>query len=115
FSAVFNDTAMLRPATHHKTGYILQGDQRYFFLVAIHDETGSLIRSIRIDHAAKLHLPFLAFHHLALVGHNTYSPPFHTAQAADNALPVACLIFLTIGIIYQSADDLAHVIRFFTR
>src|SRR5690606_3304869 len=80
-------------------------------LVAVHDETGRLVCGIRIDHAAKLHLSLSALHYFTLVGHNTYSPAFHTAEAADDALPVACLILLEIRTIYQPADDLPHPVR----
>src|SRR5690606_25426860 len=82
-------------------------------LVAVHDETGRFVCGIRVDHAAKLHLSLSALHYFTLVGHNTYSPAFHTAEAADDALPVACLILLEIRIIYQPADDLAHLVRLF--
>ena len=110
FGSVLDNPPMLGLATDHKACNVLKENQRDTFLVTVGYKAGCLICTIGVDHPAYLHLPFAGLDHLALVGYNPYCPAIYTRIACENCLPIAFLVFLPLGVIYQAEDQLLHII-----
>src|SRR5689334_4629138 len=101
---------MLTTRAYHKTSHILQKHKRYLFLIAIHNKAGCLIGAIIIYHTSHLHFPLLALYHHALVGNDAYGPAIYPGITAQNGFAIIFLELFQTGIVYNTLDDLLHII-----
>src|SRR5699024_9859424 len=90
--SVLNNAALFAALADHKTGNILQKNDRNLLLIAVHDESRRFIGRIRIDDSAYLHLALLGFSYLALIGYNTHTPAIHPGKTGNKRLPVSLFI-----------------------
>ncbi len=110
FGAVLDNAGMFAAGANHKSGDILQENERNLFLVAVHDKTGCLVGAVVIDHSAHLDFTFSSFDHLALVGDDADGPALDAGIAAEDGFAVVFLELLECGIVDDAADDLRHIV-----
>src|SRR3546814_18974308 len=79
FGPVLDDSSLFGARSYHEAGYNMKNDQRNFFLVAVHDETGGFVGWTGINDAAKFDFTFFGFNALALFGDAAPGPPIYPA------------------------------------
>src|SRR6185437_5242352 len=112
FCAVLDDAGMFAAGTYHEPRNVLQEDKGYFFLVAVQNETGRLVRAVVINDAAHLHFPFPRFDDLALIGDDADCPSIDTGIAAEDSFPVVFLEVFKNGIVRDTGNDVHHIVGF---
>ena len=70
-----------------------------------------LVRTVRINDAAKLHAILFGFDQIALVGHNADAPPIDSSVSGDQGSSVLFLVFCKASGIHQAIDEISPFIR----
>src|SRR5579864_2632180 len=92
--SVFDNSAMLTPGSYHKTRNILEKDERYEFLIAIHDKPRCLVCRIGVYHSSDLHLAGSVPDDFSLIGNNTDSPSIDPGIRSDDRLSIIGFILI---------------------
>src|SRR5690606_2712173 len=115
FCAILYNPTVLTFATNHKTGNVLQKDQRDFLLVAICNKSRCFISAVAINHAAKLHFArlgfgFCSFYQSTLIGNNSNGPTVNASITSKDCLSIAFFIFFKITIVHEAFYNFAHIV-----
>src|SRR5207249_8204625 len=108
----FDDASLLTATANHKTGDVLQKDERNLFLIAGENKTGTFVSAVIIDHTAHLHLAFFTFYNLSLISHNANSPAIYPSISANDCLAIIFFELFKLRIINNPFNHDEHIIGF---
>src|SRR5262249_13008450 len=104
------DPVLLGVAADHEPIDVLHEQDRHPRLVAIHDETGSLVGGVDVEDAAELHGALGRLHALPLIGDDANGPAAEPTGAADERLAELGFVLVERSIVEDELEEIADVV-----
>src|SRR5206468_12717888 len=111
----FDDATPFGVAAYHEAVDVMEEDEWYKILVAVHDEAGGFLGGLGVNHTAELYA-LVAFvvgllRVQFLIGYDADRESADTGVAANQGLAVLGLVFIEAAFVHYARQNFLHVIR----